>query len=135
MAAISVSMSAFVTAPPRVSPKPTSPSSVCICMISRVQSSFAPPDQRIGATKGTLTMVTSILEIFITLPTLPESAAGDGDRLSRQAPRLLPAEEERHGRDLLGLDQPPLRIALGVQAQVLLHVVPLATLPDAKAGA
>src|SRR5215469_10161074 len=65
MAAISVSISALVTPPPSVSPRPRSPSSVSIWMTSRVQSALAPPDQRIGATKGMLTISTLIFAIFI----------------------------------------------------------------------
>src|SRR6476660_1536816 len=113
MAAISVSINALVTSPPRVSPRPTSPSSVCIRMTSRVQSALAPPDQRIGATKGTLTTSTSIREILMPAPPSPGRAAGDDDILAGDAAGLLPAKKQGQRRDLAGLDQTLLRIALG----------------------
>src|SRR5262245_38583797 len=103
MEAISVSISALVTPPPSVSPRPSSPSSVSIRMTRRVQSALAPPDQRIGATKGTLTTSTRILAIFIGRS--PGRTAGDDEILAGDPARLLPAEEHGEGGDLTGLDQ------------------------------
>src|SRR4029077_20469779 len=123
MAAISVSISALVTSPPRVSPRPISPSSVCIWMTSRVQSALAPPDQRIGATKGTLTTLTSIFEILIRQPSRsPERPARDDQILAGDAQRLIPAEEEGQCCDLARLDETLLGIALGDEAEVLLDI-------------
>src|SRR5258707_8875511 len=102
MAGISVSIRALVTVPPRVSPNPRSASWVCIWMIRRVQSALAPPLQRIEATKGTLTTVTSIRAIFMALP---QRAAGDGEGFTGDAAGFLAAEEQRQGRDLAGVDQ------------------------------
>src|SRR5258705_7655113 len=136
MAAISVSISALVTSPPRVSPRPSSPSSVCIWMTSRVQSALAPPDQRIGATKGTLTTLTSIFEIFMPPPSSsPGRPARDDKILAGDPQRLLPAEEDGERGDLARFDQPLLGIALGDQAEVLLDIAALPALLDAKARA
>src|SRR5581483_923550 len=99
MAAISVSISALVTSPPRVSPSPTRPSSVCIRMTRRVQSALAPPDQRIGATKGMLTTSTSISEILMLPFPSPRRAACDDDILAGDAAGLVTAEEQSERRD------------------------------------
>src|SRR6266446_3484496 len=136
MAAISVSISAFVTVPPKVSPRPQSPSSVCIWTINRVQSELAPPHQRIGATKGMLTTVTSILEIFMMARAcrLPRRASRHGEGFARQAAGFLAAEKKRKRRDLLGVDQPLLGISFGDHSQIFFYVAPLSALLDPKAG-
>src|SRR5581483_9857308 len=123
MAAISLSIRALVTSPPRVSPSPVRPSSVWIRMTRRVQSALAPPDQRIGATKGTLTTSTSIREIFIAGRfSSPRRPAGNDQVFARDAPSPVAAEEKGQRCDLARFDQPLLRIALGDHPQILLYI-------------
>src|SRR5262249_30546784 len=100
-------------------------------MMIRVQSALAPPAQRIGATKGTFTTLTTIFAIFIARPVSPWRTARDDQIFAGQSAGRIGREEEGQRCDLADLDVALLRMSLGYAPQILLHARTLAALADA----
>src|SRR5688572_29402469 len=117
---ISVSIRFFVTLPPNVSPKPTSPSAVSISTISRVQSALAPPDQRIGARSG-MFRGGVVLRASVLRASLPQCAPRNGNRLAGYRRCRVRTENSRRWRNLRRRDKPLLRHGLRDKLEILLN--------------